>query len=421
MLLVVLDNLAAAGFGHRVVVAAAADDDVALAVEGCAAVAIQREPLGTGHAALAARAAAGEAPRVLVVNADLPLLTTDTYAALATVHLEAEASLTILSAELDDPSGYGRVLRAGGSITGIVEESETDAETRAVREINVGAYAADARWLWPALGRLEPSPRGEVYLPDAVRAGLEGEQRVHAHRLADAGEAQQINTRAELALADRALRDRVREELMTQGVTLVDPGSTYIDLGVAVGEDTTLLPGTHLLGATIVGRECEVGPAAVLRDMRIGERCTIGGSTLEGSTLADGVSVGPYCHVRPGSTIETGVHLGNYAEVKASRIGARTKVGHFSYLGDADVGADVNIGAGTITANYDGKNHHQTTIGDGAFIGSDSMLVAPVAIGAGASTAAGSVVTRDVPAGAAAIGAPARIRQSSAAASREGD
>ena len=421
MLLVVLDNLAAAGFEHRVVVAAAADDDVALAVAGRASVAVQREPLGTGRAALAARSAAGEAPRVLVVNADLPLLTKDTYAALAAAHLEADAALTILSAELDDPSGYGRVLRAGGSIAGIVEESETDAETRAVREVNVGAYAAEARWLWPALGRLEPSPRGEVYLPDAVRAGLEGGQRVHAHRLADAGEAQQINTRAELALADRALRDRVREELLTQGVTLVDPASTYIDLGVAVGEDTTLLPGTHLLGATVVGRECELGPAALLRNMRVGDRCTIGGSTLEGSTLADGVSVGPYCHVRPGSTIEANAHLGNYAELKASRIGARTKVGHFSYLGDADVGADVNIGAGTITANYDGKNHHRTTVGDGAFVGSDSMLVAPVAIGAGARTGVGSVVTRDVPAGAAAIGAPARIRQPSAAAGREGE
>jgi bifunctional UDP-N-acetylglucosamine pyrophosphorylase/glucosamine-1-phosphate N-acetyltransferase len=197
---------------------------------------------------------------------------------------------------------------------------------------------------------------------------------------------------------------------MLDGVTLVDPSTTYIDAGVVIGADTTLLPGVHLLGSTVVGSGCRIGPSAVLRDSRIGDGCEVGGSTIEGSTLAGGVTVGPYCHVRPGSTIEQDVHLGNYAEVKASRIGARTQVGHFSYIGDADVGADVNIGAGTVTANYDGVDKHRTLIGDRAFIGSDSTLIAPVEVGKDARTAAGSVVTHDVPEGATVIGVPARVR-----------
>ena len=420
MLDLVCDALAAAGFERQVVVAAAPDDEVARAAEGRASIAVQHGPLGTGHAALAARAAAADAQRVLIVHADLPLLTAETFAALARAQREQGADLAFLTVELDDPTGYGRVLRANGrgagygaqhgAVAGIVEETETDADTRRIREVNTGVYAADAAWLWEALERLGPGPRGEVYLPDVIRAGLEAGRSVHAHRIEDPAEAQQVNTRAELARADRALRDRVRAELMAGGVTLVDPAATYVDAGVEVGEDTTLLPGTHLLGATAVGRECEIGPHAVLRDMLVGDGCTIGGSTLEGSTLADGVRVGPYCHVRPGSTIEADVHLGNYVEVKASRVGARSRVGHFSYLGDADIGSEVNIGAGTITANYDGVDKHRTEIGDGAFIGSDSMLVAPLRVGAGARTAAGSVVTRDVPDGALAIGAPARVR-----------
>ena len=425
MLHLVCDALAAAGFERQVVVAAAPDDEVARAAAGRAAVAVQDAPLGTGHAALAARAAAAGAQRLLIVHADLPLLSADTFAALAHAQREQRADLAFLTVELDDPTGYGRVLRANGAgagmpgaVAGIVEETETDADTRRIREVKAGVYAAEAGWLWDALERLGPGPRGEIYLPDVIRAGLEAGRGIHAQRLDDPAEAMQVNTRAELARADRALRDRIRGALMAGGVTLVDPQATYVDAGVEVGEDTTLLPGTHLLGATSVGRECEIGPHAVLRDMRVGERCTIGGSTLEGSTLADGVRVGPYSHVRPGSTIEADAHLGNYAEVKASRVGARTRVGHFSYLGDADVGSDVNIGAGTVTANYDGVDKHRTAIGDGAFIGSDSMLVAPLRVGVGARTAAGSVVTRDVPDGAHVIGVPARIRPAGEATER---
>ena len=420
MLLLLLDALAGAGCERSVVVTADADDEVARAArEAGALVAVQREPRGTADAALSAVEVVGEASRVLIAHGDLPLLTPDSLAGIADAHTGAQATLSLLTVEVEDPTGYGRIVRSGGSVAAIVEEADADEAARAIREINVGIYAAEAAWLWPALASLAPSSGGEVYLPDTVRAAIEAGRAVLACPLADASEAQQVNTRAQLAAAEAAMRARVRDALLTGGVTIVDPSATWIDAGVEVGEDTTLLPGVHLLGATAVGRDCRIGPNAVLRDTRIGERCTIGGSTLEGATLADDVHVGPYCHIRPGSTIEAGARLGNYAEVKASRIGAGSRVGHFSYVGDADVGEDVNIGAGTITANYDGAGKHRTVIGDGAFIGSDSMLVAPLSIGAGARTGVGSVVTRDVPPGASAIGAPARIRKPSGEAGEE--
>lgn len=417
MLLLLCDTLRAAGCERIVVVTGAEDDEVARVVRGGVpgvVVAAQGEPLGTGHAALAARAAAGVAPRVLVVNGDLPLLTARTVGDLIAQHAGADSEagatvLTFATALLADPTGYGRVLRRDGRVHSIVEETETDATTRAEIEVNVGLYAADAGWLWPTLEAITPGPRGECYLTDIVFRAVGHPGGAQTYTVLDAAEAQQVNTRVELARAEALLRERIRQRVMLAGVTLTDPATTYIDAGVTIGEDTTVLPGVHLLGDTRIGAGCRIGPAAVLRDMRIGDRCEVGSSTLEGSVLADDVTVGPYCHVRPGSTIEQAVHLGNYAEVKASRVGARTQVGHFSYLGDADVGSDVNIGAGAITCNFDGVDKHRTVIGDGAFIGSDSMLIAPVTVGAGARTAAGAVVTHDVPAGAQVIGAPARI------------
>jgi bifunctional UDP-N-acetylglucosamine pyrophosphorylase/glucosamine-1-phosphate N-acetyltransferase len=217
------------------------------------------------------------------------------------------------------------------------------------------------------------------------------------------------------------MRDRIRRAHMLNGVTMRDPSSTFIDAGVRIGRDTTIEANTHLLGATAIGEECVIGPASVIRDSAIGDRCTVRQSTVEESTLEAGVDMGPYSHLRPGSYLCAGVHVGNFAEVKASRLGRSTKMGHFSYIGDADVGEDVNIGAGTITANYDGARKHRTAIGDGAFIGSDTMLVAPVRIGRGARTGAGSVVTKDVPDGMIAIGSPARIRRPGVTDAGEGD
>jgi bifunctional UDP-N-acetylglucosamine pyrophosphorylase / glucosamine-1-phosphate N-acetyltransferase len=233
---------------------------------------------------------------------------------------------------------------------------------------------------------------------------------VDAYQVTEAVEVQQVNDRVQLAVAERVMRDRIRERLMLDGVTLLDPPSTFVDAGVTVEPDTTLYPGVYLLGSTAVGAGTLIGPNAVVRDSTIGDSCEIGQSTIEGATIEDHVEIGPYCHLRPGAHIERDVHLGNYVEVKAARIGQRTQVGHFSYIGDAEIGVDANIGAGSITVNYDGAVKHRTIIGDGAFIGSDTMLVAPVTVGHGARTAAGAVVTRDVPDGALVMGVPARSR-----------
>ena len=426
MIDLVCDTVRAAGILDVVVVTASADDEVArhlAATAGGPRVVVQSEPLGTGHAVLAAREAVDAASKVLIVNADLPLLSSATLRALAMEHEMWGSTLTFLTALLDEPTGYGRVVRdysGGRGVVAVVEERDADESTRALHEINVGLYAVDAAWLWSALEAIEPSSHGERYLTDIVARAIDGGAAVETHAVGDEREVQQVNTRVDLAKAEALLRDRVRERLMLAGVTLLDPASTFIDATVEVGEDTTLLPGVHLLGNTRVGCGCRIGPNAVLHDMVIGDGCEIGGSTLEGSSVGDRVTVGPYCHVRPGSTIEADVHLGNYAEVKASRIGARTAVGHFSYIGDADIGADVNIGAGTVTVNYDGELKHRTRVGDGAFIGSDSLLVAPVEVGARARTAAGSVVTRDVEADTLVLGVPARPRGADGGSERTG-
>ncbi len=369
----------------------------------------QAEQLGTGHAALCGRDAAGEARHVLIAYGDLPLLTTRTLRELMARHVSTGATLTFLTARLHDPTGYGRVIRENTRVQGIVEESETDARTRGEPEVNAGLYAARAEWLWPTLGALGPGPRGEVYLTDLIaRAVAEGAP-VQTSQVGEASEVRQVNTRAELAAAEQTQRDRVRRALMESGVTLMDPASTFVDVGVQVGADSTLWPGVHLVGETRIGEGCEIGPHAVLRDMRLGAHCRVEGSTLRASTLGDEVEVGPYCVLRPGCSLGDRVHLGSYAELKNAEVGADTQIGHFAYIGDSVIGANVNVGAGTVTANYDGTAKHVTRIGDGAFIGSDTTLVAPVTVGERAYTGAGAVVTRDVAPGERVAGVPARV------------
>lgn len=414
----ICDLLSRVGVSDIVVVASAEDGAVAQAVEDRARIAVQSEALGTGHAALAARAQVGEAAHVLILNSDLPLLSTRTLREFTGRHLAGDAVLTFLTAYLDDPTGYGRVVRRNGRLAAIVEETETDAATRGEPEVNAGLYAARTAWLWPALEAIEAGPRGERYLTDLIGRAVAAGEPVQTHQVAESAEVQQVSNRVDLARVEQLMRERIRHRLMEKGVTLIDPRSTFVDAGVTVGADSTLLPGVHLSGATTIGEGCHIGPHAVVHDTHIGDHCTVGSATLNGAELADGVTVGPYCHVRPGTRLESGVRLGTHAEVNRSRVGPRSQVNHFSYVGDADVGADVNIGAGAITANYDGEAKHPTRIGDGAFIGSDSILVAPVEIGPGARTAAGAVVTKDVPAGTLAIGAPARIRSQGLQGSR---
>ncbi len=368
-------------------------------------------PLGSGAsgALIAARDLIEPRGNVLVIPGDMPVLATRTLLAFAGRHLSGSEALTFLSAYLLDPRGHGRVQRRDGHVEGVARELDALSTSRGQLEVCAGLYAADAAWLFDAMSLLAPSADDEDALEGLVTLAVAGGG-VNAFQVAEAVDVQHVTDRVQLAQADRVMRDRVRERLMRGGVTLMDPATIYVDAGVEVAPDTTLLPGTHLMGTTRIARGCTIGPNAILRDMTIGERCEIGGSTLEGSTLATGVTVGPYCHVRPGSTIDQVVHLGNYAEVKASHIGARTAVGHFSYIGDSEVGVDVNVGAGSITANYNGVEKHRTVIGDGVHLGSDTIMVAPVTIGAGASTGAGAVVVDDVAPGALVIGVPARPR-----------
>ncbi len=410
----VIEAARAAGVDDIVVVVGpdAAADDVRTAAGEGVRFAVQHERLGTGNAVECARETVASSEYVLILNGDVPLVLPDTLRRLRdAVENETSGELAILTAEVPVES-YGYLETTGHQhVMRIVETKHAEGIDRTEpRLINAGQYAARAAWLWPHLERITPAPNGERYLTELAAMAYDEGTPAAAVIAAEAAEVRGINDRMQLAEAEASMRNRILQQHMLAGVTIADPATTYIAAGVVIGQDTTIEPQTHLRGATTIGPNCRIGPGTDIRDATLGERCTVRYSMIEESVLEDGVEMGPYCHVRPKSHLGEGVHLGNYAEVKASRLGAGTRMGHFSYIGDAEVGEGVNIGAGTITANYDGANKHKTVIGDGAFIGSDTMLVAPVTIGRGARTSAGSVVNKDVADGMMAIGAPARIR-----------
>ena len=408
----VVDAAREAGVTRCVVVVGHGAEQVRAALGGGVLYAEQPERLGTGDAVRRARAAADGVRRLLVLNGDAALVTGDMLRLLMDRHVSSGAALTLLTARVADPAGLGRVVRGpDGGVARVVEDPEAGDEARTLDEVNTGLYCFDAAWLWAHLPRLERSAGGEYYLTDLVGLAVAEGAPVQAVPAPGDFDPVGINDRVQLARAEAALRRRFCERLMRDGVTIIDPATTYVEAGVQAGRDTVIYPNTHLQGETRIGQGCHIGPNSVVRDSTVGDRCRIEASYVEGSTLEPDVLVGPFSHVRPGSYLESGVHLGNYAEVKNSRIGAGTQQHHFSYVGDAQVGRDVNIGAGTITCNYDGREKHRTVIGDRAFIGSDTMLIAPVRVGDGASTGAGSVVNRDVPADSLAVGVPARIRR----------
>ena len=378
-----------------------------------AAVVAQSEPLGSGHALLEARGRLGGADTVLVLNADVPLIRAETVRRVTEAHADSDADVTLLTCVADRPDGLGRVVRSErGCHRGRWSRSATRAKAElAIREINCGVYCFRASWLWDSLPSIGPSPSGETYLTALVAAAASQGCAVETIGTLDQAEALGVNNRVQLAEAESAMRARIRERLMMDGVTMPDPSTVYVDAGVRVGADTHILPNTHVLGHTRVGPDCVIGPNTVVEDSEIGAGCRVTASHVEGAFLASGVEIGPFSRLRRGARLESGVHLGNFVEVKNSRLGQGAKSGHFSYIGDADVGAEVNVGAGTVTCNYDGERKHTTTIGDRAFIGSGTMLVAPVSVGEDSATGAGSVVTRDVPPDSIAVGMPARTRR----------
>jgi bifunctional UDP-N-acetylglucosamine pyrophosphorylase / glucosamine-1-phosphate N-acetyltransferase len=372
---------------------------------------VQQPQLGTGHAVMQAESLLnGKTDLVLVTYADMPLVSAETLASLVNNQEAHAGPITMLTAVADDPRGFGRVIRkTDGSVQEVVEEAQATSSQLSIRELNVGMYCFEARWLWGALKRIPLSPKGEYYLTDLVGLAVAEGLPVQAVTTRDLDEVIGINTRVHLAEATLLMRQRINRSWMLAGVTLIDPATTYIEPEVVIGQDTVIWPNTYLHGKTVVGQACTLGPNTIIRDTRIGNRCEILSSVLEHAVLEDDVDMGPFGHLRKGAYLSKGVHMGNFGEVKNSTLGPGTKVGHFSYIGDAQIGPDVNIGAGTITCNFgiDGKKN-PTQIGEGAFIGSDTMLVAPVTIGAGAVTGTGSVVTKNVPADTLVVGVPAR-------------
>ena len=375
--------------------------------------AIQEEPLGTGHAVLSARSAVDSLEplpeTVLVCYGDTPLITGQMLARVVAEHVRQGATLTFLTARADLPSDYGRIVRdAEGRVLEIVEVKRATTAQLRIDEVNSGVYCFDRAWLWPTLETLPRNATGEYYLTDLI--GIASAQgRTIATVMGSLEETLGINNRVQLAGAEQLLRRRILEEHMYAGVTIIDPATTYIDAGVSIGSDTVILPGTMITGKTRIGTECRIGPGTTIYQSTIGNACVIRNSVLEETTFEDGVTIGPFSHCRPGAYLARNVRMGNFGEVKNSYVGAETDMHHFSYLGDATVGEHVNIGAGTITCNFDGVRKNHTEIGAGAFIGSDTMLVAPVTVGEHARTGAGTVVLKDVPPDTLVAGVPARV------------
>ena len=385
-------------------------DAVKAAVGDGAGYALQAEQLGTGHAVLMAKPhLEGKADTLLVTMGDMPLLRGASLERLVEFHNASGGPVTMTSFIGDEARGFGRVVRnSQGHVRGIVEQAVATPEQLAIREYNVSAYCFDADWLWSALARVPVSPTGEYYLTDVVGLAVDGGLTVESLVLDDQDEAIGLNTRVHLAEAEKVMRKRINEGWMLAGVTIIHPETTYIDADVRIGGDSVILPNTYLRGQTVIGEACEIGPDTILIDTQVGSHVQLLASVLEKAQVADHVTMGPYCHLRKGAILDEGVHLGNFAEVKDSYLGPGTKMGHFSYIGNAKIGRDVNIGAGTITCNYDGERKNLTEIGDEVFLGSDTMLVAPVKIGDRSVTGAGAVVTHDVPEDTLVIGVPAK-------------
>ena len=404
-----------AGAKRTIVVVGFGGDQVQAEIGAAAEFVLQAEQLGTGHAMMQVQPVlAGFSGTILLLCGDTPLLTGQALLDLVATHQQSGAAATVLTAMPADATGYGRILRdESGQVLGIVEQKDATAEQKQIGEINTGIYCFEAAPLFAALAGLTcNNAQKEYYLTDVLAILAQAGQQVGAVEVADFQETLGINSRLQLAEAEKILRQRKLVELMDSGVTVMDPASTFVDASVSVGEDTVLYPFTWLEGETTIGRDCRIGPNSRISDSQLGDAVTLHFSYAHECKIAGGVSVGPYVHLRPDTELSAGVKVGNFVEIKNSRVGVGSKLPHLSYIGDADIGSGVNIGCGTITVNYDGKKKHRTVVGDTAFVGCNSNLVAPVSVGSGAYIAAGSTITKDVPDGALGVG---RARQSNIA------
>ena len=384
------------GHGAEAVRSAYAGNDVAWI--------LQEQQLGTGHAVLCAKEAfKGFKGEVIILSGDVPFIREQTLLMLVAHHRSRNAAVTLLTAFLDEPKGYGRILRDDhGNATGIVEEKDATPAQRGIREVNAGVYVVSASFAFAALSEVKNhNQQGEYYLPDIVAIGLAQRADIETVRVDDVREMLGVNTREELAFMEKDLRQSINKKWMLAGVTFKDPDTTYIEDGVTIGKDTVIGPNTQLRGKTVVGERCQIDGSAFLTDAQIGDEVHLRFSVvMTGCRVANGGIIGPFAHLRPGSNLGPNVHIGNFVETKAAKIGQGTKANHLTYLGDVTIGSEANIGAGTITCNYDGFHKYNTTIGDRVQVGSDTTLIAPVSLGDDVYVATASTVRHDVPAGA---------------------
>lgn len=361
---------------------------------------VQKEQLGTGHALMQAAEAVAEDEIILVLAGDTPLLQASTIKALVDFHSSRQSTATVLTTTVADPFGYGRVIRqADGSLSQIVEEKDAAEDEKQVNEINSGMYCFNRPDAMAALGKVgTDNAQGEYYLTDILKILVAEKKKVEVFKTDASEDIYGINDRVQLAQAEAIIRQRKNNELMKNGVTITDPASVFIDSDVQIGRDTVILPFTLLEGTTVIGERCEIGPGTRITSSYIGEDVSIESSRIKEARIGNSCTIGPYAYLRPGAVLHDHVKVGDFAEIKKSVIGERSKVPHLSYVGDATVGADVNIGAGTITCNYDGISKYETILEDGVFIGSNTNLVAPVKVGRNSTTGAGSTITKDIPA-----------------------
>ncbi|WP_033169703.1 bifunctional UDP-N-acetylglucosamine diphosphorylase/glucosamine-1-phosphate N-acetyltransferase GlmU [Selenomonas sp. ND2010] len=407
----VIDAAKAAGAKRNIVVTGFGGDMVREAIGDQAEFAQQKEQLGTGHAVMqTADLLKDETGTVMVLCGDTPLLTGDLLKKLFDSHVEAQAKATVLTAIMPDATGYGRIIRtADGSVQKIVEHKDATEEERQVKEVNSGIYCFDAKALFESLKKVtNDNAQGEYYLPDVLEILQKQGEKIWAVAADDYESTLGINSRQQLAGAEKILRRRKNEELMAEGVTLMDPDTTYVDADVKVGRDTVIYPMTWLEGNTVIGEECEIGPSIRFQNVKAGNHVTGQFTYAHDCELEDGVILGQFTHIRPDTHLAEGVKIGNFVEVKNSTVGKGSKLPHLSYIGDTDMGSGCNMGCGTITVNYDGKTKFRTKIGNDAFIGCNSNLVAPVEVEDGAYVGAGSTITKKVPSNTLAI---ARARQ----------
>ena len=373
----------------------------------------QAQPLGTGHALMQATGSLkGRAQQIIALGADSPLIRPTTLQRLSDHHLALDSHITLLSSKSCSQEGLGRLVRDDtGAVIDILEASQLAVDAETESEVNAGAYCFKALWLWDNLPRIEKGPSGEFYLTSLVAMAASQSGKVEAIVSQEPEEALGINNRLQLAQAETAMRQRIRESWMLQGVTMLDPASTFLDASVELGADTVIYPNTMVLGRSKIGTGCTIGPSTVVDDSQIGNGCKVVASFIEEAIVEESVDIGPFSHLRPGAYLESGVHIGNFSEIKNSRLEQGVVMGHFGYVGDASIGANANLGAGMVTCNYDGVTKLRTVIEEGAFVGCDTMFIAPVRLGAGATTGAGAVVTKDVPPHRLAAGVPATIRK----------